>query len=263
MKIADFMDLEMLQELQDDFSAATGLAAIAVDAEGNYITKGSNFTDFCMNYTRKSPEGQRRCAKCDNECSGTYFCHAGLIDFSADIVVEGEKVGAMLGGQILSEEPDEEKFRGIARELGINEDAYIEAVNKVPIRSESSIRAAAKLLTDVVNQIVNLEYYKKKVNQNKYEVINEELKVTTKMIDDIQKKTKELQGIASKQNMLALNASIEAARAGKAGAGFAVLAEETGNTAKKSAVIYKEITDAVNNISESMYHLNTLYEENK
>lgn len=262
MRIADFMDLKILQEIQDDFSEATDLAAIAVDAEGNYITEGSNFTDFCMNYTRKSPEGQRRCAKCDNECSGTYFCHAGLIDFSADIIVEGEKVGAMLGGQILSEKPDEEKFRKIAKELGINEDAYIAAVNKVPIRSEKSIRAAAKLLTDVVNQIVNLEYYKRKANQNKSGIINEELKVTTKMIDDIQAKTKELQGIASRQNMLALNASIEAARAGKAGAGFAVLAEETGNTAKKSAAIYKDITDSVNNIAQAMYRLNSLYEEN-
>lgn len=263
MRIADIMDLKILQKIQDDFSAATGLAAIAVDAEGNYITEGSNFTEFCMDYTRKSPEGQRRCAKCDNECSGTYFCHAGLIDFSADIVVEGQKVGAMLGGQILSEKPDETKFRGIARELGINEDAYIAAVNKVPIRSESSIRAASKLLEDVVNQIVNLEYYKKKANQNKSHIMNDELKLTTKMIDDIQNKTKELMGIASKQNMLALNASIEAARAGTAGAGFAVLAEETGNTAKKSAVIYKEIIDAVNNISEAVYHLNSLYEENE
>ena len=46
MKITDFMDLDMLQELQDDFSASTGLAANAVYAEGNYITEGSNFTDF-------------------------------------------------------------------------------------------------------------------------------------------------------------------------------------------------------------------------
>lgn len=257
MKITDFMDLKVLQKIQDDFSAATDLAAIAVD------TEGSNFTQFCMDYTRKSQEGQRRCIKCDNECSGTYYCHAGLIDFSVDIMVEGQKVGAMLGGQILSQKPDEEKFRKIARELNINEDAYIEALRKVPIRSEQSIRAAAKLLEDVVNQIVNLEYYKKQASQNKSHIMNDELKVTTKMIDDIQKKTKELQGIASKQNILALNASIEAARAGVAGAGFAVLAEETGNTAKKSAAIYKEITDAVNNISEAMYHLNALYEESE
>ena len=80
MKITDFMDLKVLQKIQDDFSAATDLAAIAVDTEGNYITEGSNFTQFCMDYTRKSQEGQRRWIKCDNECSGTYYCHAGLID---------------------------------------------------------------------------------------------------------------------------------------------------------------------------------------
>ena len=60
----------LLQEIQDLFSDATGLAAIAVDMEGNYITKGSNFTDFCMKYTRGSEEGRRRCVKCDNECTG-------------------------------------------------------------------------------------------------------------------------------------------------------------------------------------------------
>ena len=78
MKISDFMDLKQLQSIQDQFSDATGLAAIAVDADGNYITEGSNFTEFCMKYTRNSKEGMRRCVKCDTECTGTYFCHAGL-----------------------------------------------------------------------------------------------------------------------------------------------------------------------------------------
>ena len=40
MKLSDFMDMSHLQEVQDAFSAATGLAAIAIDTEGNYITKG-------------------------------------------------------------------------------------------------------------------------------------------------------------------------------------------------------------------------------
>ena len=52
MDIRDFMDLDKLQMLQDKFSDATGLAAIAVDDKGEYLTKGSNFTDFCMKYTR-------------------------------------------------------------------------------------------------------------------------------------------------------------------------------------------------------------------
>lgn len=54
MNIRDFMDLNKLQQIQDSFSNATGLAAIAVDDKGEYITEGSNFTEFCMKYTRGS-----------------------------------------------------------------------------------------------------------------------------------------------------------------------------------------------------------------
>ncbi len=44
MEIRDFMDLSKLQQLQDKFSEATGLAAIAIDSKGEYITRQSNFT---------------------------------------------------------------------------------------------------------------------------------------------------------------------------------------------------------------------------
>ena len=122
------IDFDTLQVLQDKFSEATGLAAIALDANGNYITKGSNFSDFCMKYTRGSVEGSRRCVKCDTECSGAYYCHAGLIDFSSDLLINGERVGAVIGGQVLPKEPDEEVFRKIARELDVDEDEYIDAL---------------------------------------------------------------------------------------------------------------------------------------
>ena len=46
MNIRDFLDLRQLQEMQDKFSDATGLAAIIVDAKGENVTKGSNFTDW-------------------------------------------------------------------------------------------------------------------------------------------------------------------------------------------------------------------------
>ena len=36
MYLKDFMDLDKLQKIQDMFSNATGLAAIAVDQDGNY-----------------------------------------------------------------------------------------------------------------------------------------------------------------------------------------------------------------------------------
>lgn len=255
MKLVDFMDMAHLQKIQDAFSDATGLAAIAVDAEGNYITKGSNFTDFCMKHTRGCSEGARRCQQCDATGEGTYECHAGLMDFSIDIVLNGEKLGKMIGGQVLPQEPDEDKFTSIAQELGIDPSQYIRAVKKVPVRPEKSIRAAAALLDDVVNRAV-LQEYMDKTEYQKIHVWEEEIANATSTVARIKENTRELQSIASKQTIMALNASIETARVGAVGAGFGIIAKQMGDFSKLSADIYKKITEDANKISESINKMN-------
>ena len=251
MDIRSFMNLDMLQHIQDSFSKATGVAAIAVDSQGQYLTRGSNFTDFCMKYTRNNPEGARRCQKCDTECKGTYFCHAGLMDFSSDIIVDGERVGAIIGGQVLPCEPEEEKFRSIARELGIPEDEYIYALRKVPVRSEEQIRAAASMLGEVVNQLVNLEYFKS-LNSKKMAIFDEEMANAFETIKEIQNMTRSLQKCATMENILSINASVEAARAGAVGVGFAVLAKEIGQLSAEASGVYQYIYDSVESIRVSI-----------
>lgn len=251
MRIQEFMDMKVLQNIQDQFSTATGVAAIAVDAEGNYITKESNFTDFCIKYTRGCEEGLKRCVKCDTECTGTYYCHAGLMDFSSDIIVEGEKIGAMIGGQVLAGKPDEDKFRKIAEELGIDPDAYVKAVNKVPVRTEKSIKAAADLLGDIINRVVNLEYIEYK-NKNQLQAFTQEIDQAVQMTQAIRQKTTDLAKISTKQNILSLNATIEAARAGTAGAGFAVVAKQLGDLSKQSAEIYGQLQDMAEKVETSV-----------
>lgn len=261
MELKDFMDMNKLQEIQDAFSNATGLAAIAVDTHGEYLTEGSNFTDFCMKYTRgSSAEGLRRCVKCDNECSGVYFCHAGLMDFSIDIMLGDTKVGAIIGGQVLPNEPDEEKFRQTAEELGIDPDAYIGALRKVPISTETRIRASAALLGDMVNQLVNLEYFKA-TNGGKLTQLSDEVQRATQIIQTINTNTHALKSIANKQKMLSLNASIEAARSGEAGVGFAVVAKSMGELSSQSATIYGDIEKSVSEVTESISSLSSLFDE--
>lgn len=254
MNIAEYLDLKELDSLLKVWSDATGMATIAMDEDGKYISGEIGFTDFCMKYTRGSQEGCRRCIKCDTECTGVYFCHAGLMDFSIDIIVAGKKAGKIIGGQILPAEPDEDKFRKIAGEIGVNADDYIKALRKIPIRNEDAIRASANLLGEMVNLMANMSH-KEYVDRKVQEALNKNLDKTVNLVSEINNKSRELDKIESKQRILALNASIEAARAGEAGKGFAVVAQEVGKLAGTSGEINYSIKSTLKDIEAAVSEL--------
>lgn len=256
MKIEDFCDMKKFENIMDNWAKSTGLATVAVGADGKYISPCYNFTDFCIKLTRGSAEGCRRCEKCDREGKGIYECHVGLIDFGIPITLyDGTVLGSVIGGQVLPENPNEEAFRRVARELGIPEDKYIDALHKVSIRSREAIEASANLLGDVINMFVNASYHEKQ-NEHMVDKMRTGIAQAASEISEANTCTAEIEGFSKRQNMLALNASIEAARAGEMGKGFAVVATEVQKLAKGMAESSKEIAQRLAVLTETINKLN-------
>lgn len=165
--LTDLINVDMLQKIQDAFSEMTGMAALTTDADGKPVTKGSNFTDYCMKYTRKSKEGCARCEQCDKFGAEstmktgkptTYMCHSGLIDFAAPITAGGHLVGCFIGGQTLTEKPKKAFIKTIAKELDIDFEEYWDALEKVQILDQDKIASASEFLFTTASVLSDIAY---------------------------------------------------------------------------------------------------------
>ncbi|WP_375748326.1 methyl-accepting chemotaxis protein [Vibrio sp. HN007] len=100
----------------------------------------------------------------------------------------------------------------------------------------------------VVNESINeLNIAVDSVNQTAEQM--HELKAFTEQINEI---TESIHNIADQTNLLALNAAIEAARAGEQGRGFAVVADEVRNLAARTSSSSGEISELISQLMEKV-----------
>lgn len=167
IRLTDLIDVNILQQIQDGFSGYTGMAALTTDADGVPVTKGSGFTDFCMNLTRKSEIGCKRCAECDRNGAlktfkegkpEVYYCHAGLVDYAAPIMVEGKFIGSFIGGQVRTAEIDEADMKKRAVEMGIDPEEYVRAAKRTAVLTIQDIDRAAEFLYKISKVLSGMAY---------------------------------------------------------------------------------------------------------
>ena len=188
IKLTDLVEQYILQEIQDSFISRSGIAVGISGADGIGLTNPCDLKDFCQVLTKGTEEGLRRCTECDCDnarkvletgqiCS--YKCHAGLVDFSAPIVVDDMFFGFVVGGQVSSEPLEKEKIYAYADELGIDREAYWEAAQDIKVVEEEKLAAVLEHTEKVAKMISDIA-------SNKYHVMlaNAEIEAAAKMKSD-------------------------------------------------------------------------------
>lgn len=94
---------------------------------------------------------------------------------------------------------------------------------------------------ETLNQLVSIS----NITKEQIHSMHEQTTKTNESVNKIKDAANLINDIAEQTDLLALNASIEAAKAGEAGRGFSVVAEQIGNLAKQSAENVIEIDNVV------------------
>ncbi|SDM64958.1 methyl-accepting chemotaxis protein [Sediminibacillus halophilus] len=111
-------------------------------------------------------------------------------------------------------------------------------------QSAASIQEITGSINDLAQHVTDVSTQVKKVSES---------------TDEIGEISTVVKGISEQSNLLGLNASIEAARAGDAGKGFGVVAEEIRKLATNSKDNVKKINDATKNIQNLITKLDEAF----
>ena len=162
--LTDLITLSAIQKMQDTLAVSTGMAVHIIDSSGAPITEATPKKGICKNCICATlSECLEKSDICGalfggsekNELPDFYRCKAGLMLMSAPIKADGEAIGNVLCGQVISSEQGDMSYKNDT----VNE--LIRALNNTMKMDRSTLKKAAmslKAMADGLSDIVQRAY---------------------------------------------------------------------------------------------------------
>ena len=132
---------------------------------------------------------------------------------------------------------------------------YAQNISTIMEKSQSVVSNAGSSVGSLAGKMQEIE--------GKLDEITTVFQQLEEKFTNIKKMSEGIEGIATRTNLLSLNASIEAARAGEAGRGFSVVAENIRELAASTKGLVEGIDTNINSLYQSIAELNQAIEQTR
>ncbi len=155
----DLVNLKQVQALADSFKRLTGLPVSIADGKGVLLVEAVR-RRICTDFFRVNPKTHARCVQSDMGPAGLpgaktgyafHNCLNGLVKIAIPLLLGDMRAATLFAGPFLLEPPDRDFFRKQAAMFGFDERSHLEALDEVPIMSETELAPAALFLADLAS----------------------------------------------------------------------------------------------------------------
>lgn len=163
---SDIFDMESLQKLMDSLSAALKISLSVRSPLGEPFIRGSYPGSLQEELREKSLDGHRiyeeflaSLCPCKASAACVRYCQpTGMAGAAIPIIHKNVHVISLLaeGVRLASNDPDEETCRRIAASLGMNEEAYLKSIRRLPLTTEAELNADLSLLSMLLERSFTL-----------------------------------------------------------------------------------------------------------
>jgi ligand-binding sensor protein len=172
--LAQIVDIEELRQLFESFSKLSGFTTGLVEQGTNEVIITTGWRNICTKFHRENQGSAVHCKSSNKKLTDNLNtlgqitlskCENGLIDGATPIIVNGLHMANLFSGQLFFEQPNLEQFRKQAELFDYDIEAYMKAVEEVPVVSEDEFREVLHFLSRLSISLISTGLHRRATNE--------------------------------------------------------------------------------------------------